>query len=111
MLFRSSPGSVITVSARQAAGEIRLAVEDEGLGIADEDLPHVGEAFFRSATAREHGIGGIGLGLAIVRRILATLHGRLELEKRHGGGSRFVIILPTAVAGVPDLRSLTQPVA
>jgi len=107
----SVPGSVIRVSARQTAGEVRLAVEDDGLGIAEEDLPHVGEAFFRSAKARERGIGGVGLGLAIVRRILAALHGRLEVERRPGGGTRFVIVLPTPVAAVEEERSLTQPVA
>jgi heavy metal sensor kinase len=107
----SAPGSAITVSATQTASEVRLAVEDDGLGIAEEDLPHVGEAFFRSTKARERGIGGVGLGLAIVHRILAALHGRLEVQQKSGGGSRFVIILPTAFAVTEENRSLTQPVA
>jgi len=107
----SLPGSAISVSALQTAGEIQLAVEDEGFGIADEDLPHLGEAFFRSDEARKRGPGGAGLGLAIVRRILTALNGRLEVQKRPRGGSRFVIVLPTVAVAACEARSLTQPVA
>lgn len=107
----SQPGSEISVSVNQIDAEVRLAVEDDGIGLAADELPHLGEAFFRSQRARARGSGGVGLGLAIVRRVLAAIGGQLHAKRRSGGGSRFVIVLPTASAGSFDQRSLTQPVA
>jgi len=107
----SEPGSAISVSLDRVGSAAHLAVEDNGIGVAEDDLPHLGEAFFRSARARERGTGGVGLGLAIVRRILAAVGGQLQVESRPGAGSRFVIVLPTTVVGALDEESLTQPVA
>jgi signal transduction histidine kinase len=107
----SEPGSAISVSLDQIGNAVHLAVQDNGIGVAEEELPHLAEAFFRSHRARQRGTGGVGLGLAIVRRILAALGGQLQVESRHGAGSRFVIVLPTADVDALDKRSLTQPVA
>jgi len=107
----SEPGSAIQVSLEQIGSAVRLAVEDNGMGIAVDELPQLGKAFFRSPRARERGTGGVGLGLAIVSRILAALDGQLQIERRPGTGSRFVIVLPTAGMGTLDRKSLTQPVA
>jgi signal transduction histidine kinase len=106
----SDLGSAIAVSVDRVGTAVQLAVEDEGIGIADGELTRLGDAFFRSRQARERGAGGVGLGLAIVRRILAAFDARLHVERRRGAGSRFVIILPTAAVGSDDKRSLTQPV-
>jgi two-component system OmpR family sensor kinase len=107
----SEPSSAIQVSVEQIGSAVRLTVEDNGMGVAGDELPQLGKAFFRSTRARERGTSGVGLGLAVVNRILAALGGQLQIERRPGTGSRFVIVLPTAARAALDKKSLTQPVA
>ena len=84
----SPPGGRIEV--RVSGGE--LAVRDHGPGIADPDLPHVFDRFYRSAMAR--GLPGSGLGLAIVRQVAETSGGTVVAENAVGGGARLVLRLP-----------------
>lgn len=84
----SPPGAAVEVSAR--AGEV--AVRDRGPGIADEDLPHVFERFYRARDAR--GQPGSGLGLAIVRQVAEAHGGRVTVEQPPDGGTRFRLELP-----------------
>jgi two-component system OmpR family sensor kinase len=74
--------------------ERRLVVDDEGPGIRTDERRHIFTPFFRSADARLQGIVGVGLGLAVTARIVATLGGRIHWEAGERGGSRFVITLP-----------------
>jgi heavy metal sensor kinase len=83
----SDPGSPVVVRLAAEAGDLILEVEDAGRGIADEDLPHVFEPFYRSARAPRE--GGVGLGLAVARRIALVLGGELNVASRPGQGSRF----------------------
>ncbi len=87
-------GGAVAVSARRAGGWIEIAVADTGLGIAREDLPKL----FRPLAQLDAGVarryGGIGLGLALARR-LAELHGgTIEVESEPGKGSTFTLRLP-----------------
>jgi signal transduction histidine kinase len=95
----SPPGSPITVRLSRGPGEAVLEVADQGGGIAAEDLPHVCEPFFRSAEARRHGVAGVGLGLAIAKRLAEAFGGRLAVTSEAGQGSTFTVILPEAAAG------------
>jgi heavy metal sensor kinase len=88
--------TMVRVLARDGGAE--LAVEDSGPGIVAEDLPHVFDPFFRSAAARTAGVRGVGLGLAIARRIADALGARLTAESTAGRGSRFAVWLPAANA-------------
>lgn len=90
----SPDGAVITLKLNREGSEVVLAVEDEGAGLRPEDLPHLFEPFFRSATARARGIGGAGLGLAIAARIAQGFGGRIEAANRQAGGSCFRLRLP-----------------
>ena len=67
------------------------------MGIAAEDLPHVGARFYRSTGASTAESEGSGLGLALVRRIVAVHDGELRVESTPGEGSQFEIVL-TAVS-------------
>jgi heavy metal sensor kinase len=96
----SVPGSPIALRLAHADGLVRLSVEDQGCGIAAEDLPHLGQPFFRSAEARRRGIAGVGLGLAIARRLAEAFGGTLAIASREGVGSQFTVSLP---ASKPDL--------
>ena len=73
-------------------GRARLTVEDNGIGIAQEDLPHIFERFFRAESSRTG--KGTGLGLSMVRRI-AELHGAdLSVSSMPGEGSTFTVTFP-----------------
>jgi len=69
-----------------------LTVKDRGVGIPDEDIPHIFERFYRVDKARSRDAGGSGLGLAIVKDTVRELGGQLKAEKRRGGGMSFHVI-------------------
>jgi two-component system sensor histidine kinase MprB len=72
------------IEIRVADGEV--VVRDHGPGIADDDLPHVFDRFYRASTAR--GLPGSGLGLAIVRQVAEAHGGVVSAEPADGGGTQ-----------------------
>ena len=89
--------SEIRVSARQSDHEIELSVNDQGIGIAKEDLPRIFERFYRADKARSPDkVRGTGLGLAIVKHIAQLHGGRVEAESELGRGTTIRVILPSA---------------
>jgi heavy metal sensor kinase len=90
----SAPGSPITVRLRRLADRVRLTVTDEGCGMGAEELCHVFEPFYRSPQVRHRGINGVGLGLAVVRRIATALGGSVQATSQTGAGSTFTLELP-----------------
>lgn len=94
-------GGRITVRGRAAGGEVRITVEDTGIGIAADHLPHIFERFYRADPSRHRQFGGTGLGLAICQAVAHAHHGRLEIDSHPGRGTRAVVILPLAAATVP----------
>jgi len=86
-------GGKIIVSARSDAAAIVFAVEDDGVGISDEDLARVGEPYFQArASYRRH--GGTGLGLSIVKGLVRLHGGELNIRSRLGEGTRVTVRLP-----------------
>jgi signal transduction histidine kinase len=81
-------GGDLTVRVHSAGGEARISVEDTGTGVSDEDRPQLFRPFF---TTRER---GVGMGLAICRRIVEENGGSIAVESAPGKGSRFTIKLP-----------------
>jgi two-component system sensor histidine kinase MprB len=84
-----------------------LSVRDHGPGIPEDDRPHVFDRFYRGATAR--GRPGSGLGLAIVRQVSDTHGGTIAVHEGAGGGSLFVLRLPTLATGDSASREEGQP--
>jgi signal transduction histidine kinase len=82
----------VRVRASRSPDWLEVAVEDTGEGMAPEDLAQVFEPFFRADPARSG--AGAGLGLALARRIVESLGGRIEAESRPAVGSRFSVQLP-----------------
>ncbi|OBV11818.1 sensor histidine kinase [Erythrobacter dokdonensis] len=78
------------------ADQARIAVEDEGEGIAPEQIPHLTRRFYRTDPGRSRASGGTGLGLAIVKHIVERHRGRLDITSELGKGTRVVVRLPLA---------------
>ncbi len=74
-----------------------LEVQDTGVGISPEDLPHICERFYRADKARSRNSGGAGLGLSIVKSICAVFGGEIKIFSKEGEGTRVRIQLPRAV--------------
>jgi signal transduction histidine kinase len=81
-----------------------LEVHDNGVGIAAEHLPHLGERFYRVDKARSREAGGTGLGLSIARSIAITHGGRLSFSSAPEQGTTVTLTLPLAYATLPDDR-------
>ena len=92
-------GSPIEVNVRMSADGLMLGVRDHGRGIAPADLPHVFERFYRGAAAKARA-SGTGMGLWIVRGLLAVEQGRVWAENCPDGGARFTIVVPAAIKDV-----------
>jgi signal transduction histidine kinase len=82
----------VTVTARKLPDGGLLSIEDNGLGIAAEDLPHVFERFYRSDPVRG-GDSGFGLGLSIAQAIAQAHGSKIEVESEPGKGARFWLAL------------------
>ncbi|HET9362977.1 MAG TPA: HAMP domain-containing sensor histidine kinase [Vicinamibacterales bacterium] len=74
--------------------EVRITVSDHGPGIPADELPHIFDPFYRGADAVARQIHGNGLGLSLVRQIVAAHGGRVTVTTRAGAGSSFTIALP-----------------
>jgi signal transduction histidine kinase/ActR/RegA family two-component response regulator len=88
-------GGVIRVSTEVAGTYLRIAVSDNGEGIAPEFLPHVFERFSQADSSNVRTHGGLGIGLAIVRYIVELHGGNVTVESRGKGcGATFTVTLP-----------------
>ena len=90
----SDPGMPIRVSLQQVEFTVEMAVEDQGIGIAEDEIPHLFEPFYRSPEARRRGAVGLGLGLSVAARLAAAFGGTINVSSRPGQGSRFALRLP-----------------
>lgn len=89
-------GGAIEVSVHHAHGHVEVRVDDTGIGISDEDLPHVTEPFFRGDRARGAHSGGAGLGLTIVKSIMDAHGGVLRAARRPSAGTSMTLRFPAA---------------
>jgi signal transduction histidine kinase len=91
-----TPKGQVTLRAGIANDRLWIAIEDTGIGIAPENIPKIFERFWRADPSRNSNTGGIGIGLAITKRLL-ELHGSaLEVKSQLGKGSTFKFSLPIA---------------
>ena len=87
-------GGSIRLSAGTENGSAYFEVQDSGIGIDAEDVPHVFDRFFRADPARARQSGGTGLGLSIARWIVERHGGHFEVISREGLGTRIRVVLP-----------------
>jgi len=91
--YTNSGGSV-SVSLTQDDNFIIGTIQDTGIGISTECLPHIFDQFYRSRNAKSMNRQGTGLGLSIVKRILETYGGNISVESELGKGTKFTFTLP-----------------
>jgi signal transduction histidine kinase len=88
----SPDGGSVTLEVRAEPAQLRFTVTDGGIGIPEEDLPHLFEPFHRAKNVGT--LPGTGLGLAIVKKAVDLHRGSIEVSSAPGTGSRFVVTLP-----------------
>jgi len=76
--------------------EVRIGVEDKGVGISSADLAHIFEPFYRVQSARDNQIRGVGLGLYLVKRMMEDMGGRVSVTSELGRGTEVVLHFPVA---------------
>ena len=110
----TDPGGRITLAVQASDGEVRFCVRDSGCGIEPGAIEHVFEMFSRAGGASRAGQDGLGIGLALSRRLAEMHGGRLEgRSDGEGRGAEFVLTLPLAPAppqahSAPQQASLTR---
>ncbi len=87
-------GGKVTVSARAEAGHVTFMIEDNGVGINDEDLMRVGEPYFQARASYDRRHSGTGLGLSIVKGLVRLHGGEINIRSRVGEGTRVSVRLP-----------------
>ncbi len=93
----SDKGSNIKLSVKRAGGRVVYTVQDEGIGIAGEELGHIFERFYRADKARNSSTGGSGLGLSIAKWIVDAHKGSVEVLSRPEFGTRITVSLDAAI--------------
>lgn len=88
----------VEVAVTPLGDDLRFEVRDRGVGVSDEDLPRLFEAFFRADRSHSRKIRGTGLGLTLCRRIIEAHGGRIDVAQREGGGLVFGFELPASGA-------------
>jgi signal transduction histidine kinase/DNA-binding response OmpR family regulator len=103
----SDPGTAVSVVAAAAGDQVNIRVRDQGIGIAPEMLDHIFEAFVQQRQAIDRSGGGLGLGLSIVRSLVAMHDGRVSATSRGpGAGSEFTVQLPLVEAMAADAQAV-----
>jgi len=92
----SDPGGTVTMRMREEGRFIRTEVEDQGIGIPEDKLPHVFERFYQVDGSTTRRFGGTGLGLAIVKQIVETHGGQVGARSKENEGSCFYFTIPKA---------------
>jgi cell cycle sensor histidine kinase DivJ len=107
-------GGAVTVSANAEAQWVALTVTDTGVGIAEADLPRVGDPFFQSGASYDRRHDGTGLGVSIVKGLVDLHGGRLDIASRLGHGTSVTVRLPRhgarAAAGAGETPAVRKAV-
>lgn len=93
----SHHGGTVDICLLEDQNGVWVSVQDHGIGIAKEDIPHLFTRFFRGSNAIRNEIPGTGIGLFIVKSIIEDFHGRVEVESVENEGTTFKVCLPQAV--------------
>jgi PAS domain S-box-containing protein len=99
-------GGRISLSVQQEGDEAVLRVQDTGVGISPELLPHIFDLFTQAQRSLDRSQGGLGIGLTLAQRLVEIHGGRIEVQSTLGQGSEFVVRLPVLQSPVDLSRSM-----
>jgi two-component system phosphate regulon sensor histidine kinase PhoR len=102
-------GGSVTVRTVEDAGHVVVEVADTGIGVPFDELAHLTEPWFRSRNATASGIGGDGLGLALVRDVVEAHGGTVSLTSVDGAGTTVRLTLPAVVNGPATGNAVPAP--
>lgn len=92
-------------SDQEGIAFFKTEIEDNGIGIAEEFMPHLFEAFSREQDTTHSKIAGTGLGMTIVKRLTELMGGTVAVESEGGKGTKVTVIMPHRIASETDIRS------
>ena len=98
----SPPDGRVYLRVTAQEGYARVTVQDEGMGIAPQGIPHIFDRFYRTDQSRDRRTGGTGLGLSIAKWIVDRHGGWFEVVSREGVGTRISFLLPSAPASTEE---------
>ena len=101
----SEPRSTVTLRVFRQGERAVISVVDRGMGIDAADLPHIFTPFFRADRSRTRKTGGVGMGLALVRRIVNAHGGEIEVQSEVGQGTEVQVRLPSHLPALPGSAS------
>lgn len=95
-------------SEKEGYTSYKIVVEDNGIGMSEEYLPHIFEEFSREKTSTESKVIGTGLGLPIVKSLVTLMGGSIEVESQLGEGTKTTVILPFQIASEKQIMKEQQ---
>ncbi len=95
-------------SDRPGYGMYQTVIEDTGIGMSEEFLPHLFDEFSRERSSTESKLNGTGLGMPIVKKLVELMQGTITVESRVGVGTRITVTLPHRIAQEEDTRRLLE---
>ena len=101
-------GGQVTVSAGVEGAHLALRVTDTGVGIAADDLKHIGAPFFQAGTTYQRRHEGTGLGLSIVKSLVALHAGQMTVQSRLDEGTTVTVVLPLAFSMQPEQQPVSK---
>ena len=99
-----------TPCEQAGTGRYTLRVQDDGIGMSEDYLPHIFEEFSREHTSTESKVIGTGLGLPIVKALVDRMHGTIDVQSKIGCGTTMTVTLPLPLASEEQIRAYQQPV-
>ena len=108
----SPSGGEITLALCTDDRDAHVSVRDQGIGIPADELAHLFERFYRATNAQSAHIGGMGIGLSVVREVVALHGGEVTVESMEGEGTTFTVRIPLApaIAGASDAHEAEKAV-
>lgn len=82
----------------------QTVIEDTGIGMSEDFLPHIFDEFTRERTSTESKVAGTGLGMPIVKKLVELMHGTIEVESELGKGTKFTLTLSHRITDATDTR-------
>lgn len=110
--IKFAPSGRVTIAlASHAVGQLRIVVEDDGIGMDAEALARVFKPFEQASGETAVRFGGTGLGLAITKRLISAMGGTIHMESTAGEGTRVTVELPAPAAELAELPATANPTA